>query len=279
MEYQWILEDISQFYNPKKTGRSQSKQPATHEKSSSKPPAITNPPVITNPPYNEQTNVQYINPSMILSGSNNAAHPQPTFPLNHSTSNPSQLELEESETDIMEKYISFGMDEEDDGSEYKQGCCDDDDEYIQEDSKHDDTLSDEPPRKYQKTLCGNAKNMKLATKKTPTSEGGKKKRKVSKNRSTRRTQTSYEPHITAYLMAMFFEIYSVRDKLTKAERQAAHEYTKIDPRNLTYWFSNRKRRVSNELEEYKKIVSESNGAITCYKDYLEWQDAQVMEEE
>jgi hypothetical protein len=78
-------------------------------------------------------------------------------------------------------------------------------------------------------------------------------------------------------MTMFFEVYSVRSKLTKAERQAAHEFTNISHRNLTYWFSNRKRRDPNDLEEYKKLVSEST--ITCYKDYLEWQDAQDLEEE
>jgi hypothetical protein len=92
-----------------------------------------------------------------------------------------------------------------------------------------------------------------------------------------RTATSYDNATTHYLMSMFFNIYSQRDKLTKDQRRQVVEYTGLNPRNVTYWFSNHKRRFQSALFLFKRLVAE--GRIQTYDDYLQWRRDQGLSED
>lgn len=92
----------------------------------------------------------------------------------------------------------------------------------------------------------------------------------SENNHTRRTATSYDPQTTHYLKSIFFNIYSNRDKLTKEQRKQIQKETGLKPRNITYWFSNHKRRFQTSLLAFKKTVKESNGKVKSYDDFLKW---------
>ncbi|CAO3628446.1 unnamed protein product [Cunninghamella echinulata] len=94
-----------------------------------------------------------------------------------------------------------------------------------------------------------------------------------------RTATSYDTETTRYLKRVFFTVYSQRDKLTKEQRKEVQQHTQLQPRNITYWFSNHKRRFQKSLELYKRVLAESNGAIQNYEDYLNWRREQGLPEE
>ncbi|KAI9311217.1 hypothetical protein BX666DRAFT_1999052 [Dichotomocladium elegans] len=87
---------------------------------------------------------------------------------------------------------------------------------------------------------------------------------------TRRTATSYDAETTHYLKSVFFSIYSKRDKLTKEQRRQVQIHTGLKPRNITYWFSNHKRRFQRALKVYKQTVQKTGGAIKSYDDFLLW---------
>ncbi|KAI9484699.1 hypothetical protein BDB00DRAFT_892083 [Zychaea mexicana] len=87
---------------------------------------------------------------------------------------------------------------------------------------------------------------------------------------TRRTATSYDAETTHYLKSVFFSIYSKKDKLTKEQRKQVQTHTGLKPRNITYWFSNHKRRFQNSLYVFKQTVRESQGKVVTYDDFLSW---------
>lgn len=112
-------------------------------------------------------------------------------------------------------------------------------------------------------------------KQSPTINGGQKKK---------RTVTSYDSQTSFYLKSVFFEVYSKQLKLTKDQRMKVQEKTGLPSRNITYWFSNHKRRFQSSLKIYRKAVRESNGAVKSYDDFIQWRKKhdlpdQVMEEE
>ncbi|KAI9302371.1 hypothetical protein BJ944DRAFT_270023 [Cunninghamella echinulata] len=94
-----------------------------------------------------------------------------------------------------------------------------------------------------------------------------------------RTATSYDTETTKYLKRVFFTVYSQRDKLTKEQRKEVQQHTQLQPRNITYWFSNHKRRFQQSLELYKRVLAESKGVIQNYDDYLNWRRKQGLPEE
>lgn len=94
-----------------------------------------------------------------------------------------------------------------------------------------------------------------------------------------RTATSYDTETTKYLKRVFFTVYSQRDKLTKEQRKEVQRHTQLQPRNITYWFSNHKRRFQESLELYKRVIAESNGFIKNYDDYLNWRREKGLPEE
>ncbi|KAI7862570.1 hypothetical protein BDF14DRAFT_1527340 [Spinellus fusiger] len=96
---------------------------------------------------------------------------------------------------------------------------------------------------------------------------------------TRRTATSYDASTTHYLKSVFFSIYSKRDKLTKDQRREVQEQTGLKPRNITYWFSNHKRRFQTSLKVFKQTVRESGGRVKSYDDFLHWRSMHGLSSE
>ncbi|KAI9264804.1 hypothetical protein BY458DRAFT_513586 [Sporodiniella umbellata] len=111
------------------------------------------------------------------------------------------------------------------------------------------------------------------------SEKPKRKRAQAKPTDARRTATSYDAQTTRYLKAVFFDIYSVSDKLTKEQRRKVQQDTGLKPRNITYWFSNHKRRFQNSLAVFRKTVNESHGQIKTYHEFLKWRKDRGLSED
>jgi hypothetical protein len=86
----------------------------------------------------------------------------------------------------------------------------------------------------------------------------------------KRTVTSYDSQTSFYLKSVFFEVYSCQNKLTKYQRAQVQKKTGLPSRNITYWFSNHKRRFQQTLAVYRKTVEDSKGSIKNYTDFLEW---------
>ncbi|ORY99419.1 hypothetical protein BCR43DRAFT_489249 [Syncephalastrum racemosum] len=98
------------------------------------------------------------------------------------------------------------------------------------------------------------------------------------NRS-RRTATSYDAETTHYLKSIFYKSYSVRDKLTKEERQEIQDKTGLKPRNITYWFSNHKRRFQPSLNEFKRLHRETQGRVATFDDFVRWRRLRGLTDE
>lgn len=148
----------------------------------------------------------------------------------------------------------------------------DDDEYIISDAPEDEDYKEHKHEKRQRYYLG------------PRNSKGKRTNVVTKQlgiekQFTRRTATSYDAQTTHYLKSIFFDIYSNRDKLTKDQRRQVQKETGLKPRNITYWFSNHKRRFHNSLLVFKKIIKDSNGSVKNYDDFLEWRRARGLSEE
>lgn len=180
------------------------------------------------------------------------------------------------------------MDIDDDGddTEYEQPEeSDDDDEYIEplprrrstrrrSTRQHNQEMSDQDGEEdneiiqEQGTALANRRRSSSTTK------------TVSATRSyPRRTATSYDAETTHYLKSVFFSIYSKRDKLTKDQRRQVQLHTGLKPRNITYWFSNHKRRFQTSLKVFKRTVGESNGKVKTYDDFLAWRREHNLPEE
>ncbi|KAF7724383.1 hypothetical protein EC973_001108 [Apophysomyces ossiformis] len=103
--------------------------------------------------------------------------------------------------------------------------------------------------------------------------------KKTRGQRRRRTATSYDSETTHYLKSVFFNIYSKQDKLTKEQRLRVQRHTGLKPRNITYWFSNHKRRFQTALQVFRQTVRESNGQVKTYNDFLEWRRNHGLPEE
>ncbi|KAI9362315.1 hypothetical protein BD770DRAFT_304432, partial [Pilaira anomala] len=102
----------------------------------------------------------------------------------------------------------------------------------------------------------------------------KKKKKHPKfNFYRTRTITSYDSQTSLYLKSVFFNVYSKQKKLTKEQRAEVQKRTGLNSRNITYWFSNHKRRFKDALKVYRKAVEESGGEIKDYQDFIHWRRA------
>ncbi|KAI8883761.1 hypothetical protein K501DRAFT_313803 [Backusella circina FSU 941] len=272
-KYVWIQESIPKYTTQIQTESSQNSQPAIHENLPSSQYAIAN--LL----YDKQTNLQYISPSMLLVGNSTVIPVQSTSRSNKLASKPSQTTLEELDIESMNKYFTFEEDEQ----EYILKTGGDDDEYIEEDTEGDDTSPGGPLKKRQKISQGNVSEIKstLSTrlKRSATPKKDKQKKSNSKTRTTRRTATSYDTKTTHYLKSIFYEVYSKRDKLTKDERRKVHRDTQLSPRNITYWFSNHKRRFGKALAVYQEAAQESNGQIKCYDDFIAWRRSKGLSED
>ncbi|GAN03762.1 hypothetical protein MAM1_0047c03217 [Mucor ambiguus] len=99
------------------------------------------------------------------------------------------------------------------------------------------------------------------------------------SQKARRTATSYDAKTTHYLKSIFFDIYSTKDKLTKDQRRKVQQETGLKPRNITYWFSNHKRRFQHSLNVFKKTVQETQGQVKTYDDFLVYRRLHGLPEE
>ncbi|KAI8973702.1 hypothetical protein BDF20DRAFT_667353 [Mycotypha africana] len=154
-------------------------------------------------------------------------------------------------------------------------------------NNNDDNDEEKCPRKKKKTtqICPTASTTVLEE--AEEFEAAKK---------TRRTTTSYDSETTFYLKSIFFEVFSqglavnttthssshssrsvmtsnvhnlTTSKLTKEQRREIHRKTGLPSRNITYWFSNHKRRFAPMLKVYKKCM-ELNKDLKTYKDFVQY---------
>lgn len=93
----------------------------------------------------------------------------------------------------------------------------------------------------------------------------------------KRTTTSYDAKTTAYLKKVFFTYYSKQYKLTKKQRDIVINDTGLRSRNVTYWFSNHKRRLGVELQIYRNAAREYG--IKNYDEFLKWRRDHDLPEE
>lgn len=159
-----------------------------------------------------------------------------------------------------EEYELEEEEEEDDDYDYN----DDDEDYVAPEDDDD---------------YGYRKRAKKVSNKGKSSSSSRSRRQSSGSKHTRRTATSYDAQTTHYLKSIFFDIYSIRDKLTKEQRKQVQKETGLKPRNITYWFSNHKRRFQNTLHVFKKTVQESNGKVKTYDDFLKWRRDRGLSED
>ncbi|CEP08359.1 hypothetical protein [Parasitella parasitica] len=110
---------------------------------------------------------------------------------------------------------------------------------------------------------------------TPTKSTAKSSKRKS-NAKNKRTSTSYDAQTTAYLKRAFFNFYSKQCKLTKEQRDLVIDETGLNSRNVTYWFSNHKRRLGTELEIYREAVTEHG--ISNYDEFVQWRRGRGLPE-
>lgn len=113
----------------------------------------------------------------------------------------------------------------------------------------------------------------------PNTKELRKRVAVTSTQKTRRTATSYDAKTTHYLKSIFFDIYSTKDKLTKDQRRKVQQETGLKPRNITYWFSNHKRRFQHSLNVFKQTVQETQGKVKTYDDFLIYRRMNGLPEE
>ncbi|CEP19117.1 hypothetical protein [Parasitella parasitica] len=159
------------------------------------------------------------------------------------------------------------MEEEDDDMD-----DDDDGEWIE---------STRPAKKCQYTAAStpSASHCRRSRKTGPKIKELRKREAVASTPKTRRTATSYDAKTTHYLKSIFFDIYSTKDKLTKDQRRKVQQETGLKPRNITYWFSNHKRRFQHSLNVFKKTVQETQGKVKTYDDFLLYRRMHGLPEE
>ncbi|KAG1102926.1 hypothetical protein G6F42_017292 [Rhizopus arrhizus] len=101
-----------------------------------------------------------------------------------------------------------------------------------------------------------------------------KPKKTNATTKSKRTTTSYDAETTAYLKKAFFNYYSKQYKLTREQRETVIRETGLRSRNITYWFSNHKRRLGAELAIYRKLIREHK--LKDYDAFLRWRQDQEL---
>lgn len=191
--------------------------------------------------------------------------------------------------DTISTLSAMDIDDDGDDTEYEQPEeSDDDDEYIEPMPRrrstrrrsgriHDDQAMgelDQDENSQEDNEIIQEQGTALANRRRSTTKSSSATRSYP-----RRTATSYDAETTHYLKSVFFSIYSKRDKLTKDQRRQVQLHTGLKPRNITYWFSNHKRRFQTSLKVFKRTVRESNGKVKTYDDFLEWRREHKLPEE
>lgn len=170
--------------------------------------------------------------------------------------------------------------EDDDEDEYVISDDGQDEDYKEEKSSRPSTRRGSRSTTVSRSNLNNNSGQRRVTQQQQTQTQQQRQQQLRIERHyTRRTATSYDAQTTHYLKSIFFDIYSSRDKLTKDQRRQVQKQTGLKPRNITYWFSNHKRRFQNSLLVFKKIVKESKGAVKTYDDFLNWRKERGLPEE
>ncbi|CAO3579716.1 unnamed protein product [Absidia cylindrospora] len=172
------------------------------------------------------------------------------------------------ELDPYRYYQPHSMDDssqEDQDSEYQQSSIEDDDN--DDDDEYDNMDIDGQPTKSDTKMRTTANRSSNPTQQNRRAES---KDRASASAST----TSWCSYPRRGRTAT-----SQRDKLTKDQRRQVVEKTGLKPRNVTYWFSNHKRRFQAALEVFKKLVAESNGKIQTYDDFIQWRKENGLSED
>ncbi|CAO3647926.1 unnamed protein product [Mucor hiemalis] len=175
------------------------------------------------------------------------------------------------------------MDVEIQNTKIRQETDDEDDDYVASDNLEDEDWKEKPVvtrrRSRRNTFVTTTSVVARKGEQNVVTVKELRKPSGSERHYTRRTATSYDAQTTHYLKSVFFDIYSTRDKLTKEQRRQVEKDTGLKPRNITYWFSNHKRRFQNSLLVFKKVVKDSNGIVKTYDDFLEWRRLRGLPEE
>ena len=90
------------------------------------------------------------------------------------------------------------------------------------------------------------------------------------NKNSKQQQRYYYNEQTTYhLKKLFYETIGHGRKPTRQERQRLHEQTGVNPRKMTYYLSNMKRRHVRELQEFRLLVNERviDGRYASYVNY------------
>jgi hypothetical protein len=179
-----------------------------------------------------------------------------------------------------------GDDEQEQAEEYQTPSTQDEDYSQLSDMEDDDDEWMEPStiKRQQYSLATIATTTATATgrrnrKPGPNTKELRKRVAVTGAQKTRRTATSYDAKTTHYLKSIFFDIYSTKDKLTKDQRRKVQQETGLKPRNITYWFSNHKRRFQHSLTVFKQTVQETQGKVKTYDDFLIYRRINGLPEE
>lgn len=128
----------------------------------------------------------------------------------------------------------------------------------------------------QDTTCVKPEHMTLSYVSSMMQTKTNNNKKQSPKKIKKRTVTSYDHETSFYLKSVFFEVYSYQKKLTKQQRKEVQKKTGLASRNITYWFSNHKRRFHKTLKIYREAVESSNGSIKNYNDFITWRRKQGL---
>lgn len=100
--------------------------------------------------------------------------------------------------------------------------------------------------------------------------------KDNNHQAKSKTSAYYDPEITHYLKSVFYSVFGKGRRLNKELRDRIQKRTGLEPRKITYWFSNHKRRFRKELETFKQL--ESEGIVSTYDDFVRWQQRRENQE-
>ncbi|KAI7858598.1 hypothetical protein BDC45DRAFT_565349 [Circinella umbellata] len=89
------------------------------------------------------------------------------------------------------------------------------------------------------------------------------------NSSNKRRRYYYNEQTTYHLKRLFYETIGHGRKPTRQERHILHEQTGVNPRKMTYYLSNMKRRHIRELQEFRQLINEGaiDGRYASYVNY------------
>ncbi|ORZ05839.1 hypothetical protein BCR42DRAFT_427865 [Absidia repens] len=99
---------------------------------------------------------------------------------------------------------------------------------------------------------------------------GVQKNQIDDRQPRKINRQQYSPEVTKHLKQAFVDTVGHDRKLTKALRKKIMHETGLNSRNLTYWFSNRKRRPPFLGQQYKEAVIQSRGQVKTYEDFELW---------